>query len=195
MDAESQQQFDRMAQCVVDEYDKFAPVKSNPALTVDGSQTQGENIGGRASLATPAKRRPSCLQTTAAFVRPGTPSRLMSRSTGQTIGFPTSCLTPTVQSSSSSSHLLACRFDSRAAFRRHPPSPATIRRLPPPSAIAHTIADLQLVRIQSDARAPHKAGARRPALAERISRLWHAAKFSRLSSRIQLQSRYAVRTA
>ena len=41
MDKDSENGFDKMANCVVNEYNQFEPMKD---LTIDGNMTQGENI-------------------------------------------------------------------------------------------------------------------------------------------------------
>src|SRR4051794_39278198 len=41
MDQKSEEGFQQMANCVIDEYDKFEPIKGHH---IDGTRTQGENI-------------------------------------------------------------------------------------------------------------------------------------------------------
>ncbi|CAD5213279.1 unnamed protein product [Bursaphelenchus xylophilus] len=47
MDPESRSKFDKMAQCVIDEYDGFRPLEN---LHVDGKATQGENIADNGGI-------------------------------------------------------------------------------------------------------------------------------------------------
>jgi predicted metalloendopeptidase len=47
MDKQSQEGFEQMAKCVVDEYSQFEPVKG---YHIDGTMTQGENIADNGGL-------------------------------------------------------------------------------------------------------------------------------------------------
>lgn len=49
MDATSKKQFNKMTQCVIDEYNGF---EAAPGLNIDGVNSQGENIGDNAGMIT-----------------------------------------------------------------------------------------------------------------------------------------------